>query len=202
MPSRSQSKKLNIQLAQQLEKAIEAADDSGTFESYLQLIGVVTTQFEACEMYLELVLRHLDKGTKVLPLVFDSINSRELRTQILGDFIADSEPRRVTKRYQRIVAAFELYKAYGKQRDEVAHSTFHTWKLDGREKLLLCPPSHIRKKFETAFPRYHYDVPKLKKLADGLAALKNELLSIGAEIGWQNSKRMYRSTQRSHARSA
>ena len=183
-------KPFNVQNFKRLMKSLEDADNSGSPDDFFVLIGFITTTFETCEYYLHLVLRPMDKGNKVLPLIFNAVSSRSVRAQMLREFIEGARPNRHLRGYDRIAKAFEDYCSVGKQRDEVAHCALVHWNLNGDEKYILEPPAHIEKKREAAMPKYHYDIPKLEKVAADLQALAHGLIAILAEQGELNARRL------------
>lgn len=199
MTGSARVRKLNVQLYKTLQNDLHSADATGQRADFLMLIGSVTTLFEACEVFLSIVLAPMDKGTRAFSILFNKVNSRQLRSKIIEEFINDSRPKRVTKRFQRIFAAFKEYDRLGAKRDEIAHATFEQWTNQGETKLLLCPSMHIERKREGGYPKYHYDVPSLQTVVEDMEHLHAELIDIMREQADSNRKRLQRRAAQQNA---
>lgn len=188
--AKRQSRPFNVQLYRQRQQDMKALEPSADEDDLLLCVGQITAQFETCEYFLSICLQTLDTKSDFIPLIFDTINSRATRSQIIVEFMEATKPARLTKRYQRIKSAFEQYDALGKRRDEVAHSMVHRWTEDGRTSMFLGPPPHIRRKHVAGYPKFHYDTKRLNKLRDELYELNSTLSSIILDRAVQNRERL------------
>jgi hypothetical protein len=174
----------------QRSRELENLDTTASHVELLTLIGAITTVFEQCESELFTLLRKVTTDPDLLGTIFNIVNARATRNQIIAELLDTHTPKRPTKRHKRIVALFERYAELGPFRDEVAHSVRVDWKRDGEVARILQPAHHRERKYVTGLPTYHYDKPALEALAAKIVVLANDLREMVYEVYAENTERL------------